>query len=74
MNPPAAASDQACMHGTLEPVKLAATRRRSLGAKTIALVALAVLAGIAAGAVLVYTPVGDDLLVFFGFIYPKDCG
>jgi hypothetical protein len=61
------------MHGTLEPIKLAAARR-SLKAKVIALATLAVLAGIAAGAVLVYTPLGDHLLTTLGFTYPKDCG
>ena len=59
------------MHGTLEPTKLAAERRRSIKARIIA---LAVLAGIVAGAVLVYTPLGDQLLTFLGFTYPKDCG
>jgi hypothetical protein len=59
------------MHGTLELTKLAAARRRSFKARVIA---LAVLAGIVAGAVLVYTPLGDRLLTFLGFTYPKDCG
>jgi hypothetical protein len=59
------------MHGTLEPTKLAAARRRSIKAR---ITALAVLAGIVAGAVLVYTPLGDQLLTFLGFTYPKDCG
>jgi uncharacterized RDD family membrane protein YckC len=38
------------------------------------IIVLAVLAGIVAGAVLVYTPLGDQLLTFLGFTYPKDCG
>ena len=59
------------MHGTLERTKRAAARRRSIKARIIA---LAVLAGIVAGAVLVYTPLGDQLLTFLGFTYPKDCG
>jgi nucleoside permease NupC len=59
------------MHGTLEPTKLAATPRRSIKARIIA---LAVLAGIVAGAVLVYTPLGDQLLTFLGFTTLKDCG
>jgi hypothetical protein len=59
------------MHGTLELTKRAAARRRSIKA---GIVALAVLAGIVAGAVLVYTPLGDQLLTFLGFTYPKDCG
>ncbi|HMG79356.1 MAG TPA: hypothetical protein VK591_11780 [Xanthobacteraceae bacterium] len=44
------------MHGTLELTKRATARRRSIKARIIA---LAVLAGIVAGAVLVYTPLGD---------------
>jgi nucleoside permease NupC len=59
------------MHGTLELTKRAAARRRSIKARIIA---LAVLAGIVAGAVLVYTPLGDRVLTFLGFTYPKDCG
>jgi len=59
------------MHGTLELTKRAAARRRSIKAR---LIALAILAGIVAGAVLVYTPLGDRLLTFLGFTYPKDCG
>jgi nucleoside permease NupC len=59
------------MHGTLELTKLATARRRSVKARIIA---LAVLAGIVAGAVLVYTPLGDQLLTFLGFTYPEDCG
>ena len=59
------------MHGTLELTKLAAARRRSVKARIFA---LAVLAGIVAGAVLVYTPLGDQLLTFLGFTDPKDCG
>jgi len=59
------------MHGTLELTKLAAARRRSVTARIIA---LAVLAGIVAGAMLVYTPLGDRLLTFLGFTTLKDCG
>jgi len=59
------------MHGTLELTTRAAARRRSIKARLIALV---ILAGIAAGAVLVYTPLGDWLLTFLGFTTPKDCG
>jgi hypothetical protein len=62
------------MHGALEPIKLAAPRRRSSKAKVATVVALAALAGIVTGAVLVYTPLGDQLLTFFGVTYPKDCG
>jgi len=40
----------------------------------VGIVALAVLAGIVAGAVLVYTPLGDRVLTFLGFTDPKDCG
>ena len=59
------------MHGTLELTKLAVARRRSATARIIA---LAVLAGIVAGAMLVYTPLGDRLLTFLGFTTLKDCG
>ena len=59
------------MHGTLELTRCAAARRRSTRARIIV---LAVLAGIVAGAVLVYTPLGDRVLIFLGFTYPKDCG
>jgi nucleoside permease NupC len=59
------------MHGTLDRTKLISARRRSI--KT-GIITLAVLAGIVAGAVLVYTPLGDQLLTFLGFTYPKDCG
>jgi hypothetical protein len=59
------------MHGTLEPTKRAAAQRRWIKAEIIA---LAVLAGIVAGAALVYTPLGDQLLTFLGFTHPKDCG
>jgi hypothetical protein len=59
------------MHGTLELTKRTAARRRSIKARIIA---LAILAGIVAGAVLVYTPLGDQLSTFLGFTYPKDCG
>jgi hypothetical protein len=69
--PAAAKSRPSRMHGTLELNKLAAARRRSIKARIIA---LAVLAGIVAGAVLVYTPPGDQLLTFLGFTTLKDCG
>ena len=59
---------------TAKPPILAAARRRPIGAKIIALVAIAAIAGMLAGAVLVYTPAADDLLIFLGFTYPKDCG
>jgi nucleoside permease NupC len=59
------------MHGTLELTKRVTARRRSIKARIIA---LAVLVGIVAGAVLVYTPLGDRVLTFLGFTYPKDCG
>ena len=69
---PAAAKGQpSCMYGTLELTKRAAARRRSIKARIIA---LAVLAGIVAGAVLVYTPLGDRLLTSLGFTTLKDCG
>jgi hypothetical protein len=68
--PDTAEGRPSCMHGTLELTKLAA-RRGSIKARIIA---LAVLAGIVAGAVLVYTPLGDQLLTFLGFTTPKDCG
>ena len=56
------------MHGTLDLTKRAAAPRRSIKARIIAL------AGIVAGAVLVYTPLGDQLLTFLGFTTLKDCG
>jgi hypothetical protein len=59
------------MHGTLELTKRAAARRRSIKA---GIVAFAILAGIVAGAVPVYTPLGDRLLTFLGFTTLKDCG
>ena len=59
------------MHGTLELTRRAAARRRSIKA---GIIALAVLAGIGAGTVLVYTPLGDRVLIFLGFTDPKDCG
>ena len=71
LEPTAVSGRPSCMHGTLEPTKLAAARRRSIKARIIS---LAVLAGIVAGAVLVYTPLGDRVLIFLGFTYPKDCG
>jgi hypothetical protein len=61
------------MHGTLELTRQAAARRRWTKATMVALAA-AVLAGIVAGAALVYTPLGDDLSVFLRFTPPKDCG
>jgi hypothetical protein len=69
--PAGATSRPTCMHGTLELTKRAAGRRRSIKA---GIIALAVLAGIVAGAVLVYTPLGDRLLTFLSFTDPKDCG
>ena len=69
--PAGATNRPSCMHGTLELTKHAAAERRSIKAR---IVALAVLAGIVAGAVLVYTPLGDQLLTFLGFTDPKDCG
>jgi hypothetical protein len=62
------------MHGTLDRTKLIAPRPRSIKARIIARAALAVLAGVVAGAALVYTAQGDDLLIFLGFTEPKDCG
>ena len=59
------------MHGTLELTKRAAAPRRSIKARIIA---LAVLAGIVAGAVLVCMPLVDQILTFLGFTTPKDCG
>ncbi len=67
--PDAAKGRPSCMHGTLELTKRVAARRIKAG-----IIVLAVLAGIVAGAVLVYTPLGDQLLTFLGFTYPKDCG
>jgi len=69
--PAAAINRPIHMHGTLELTKRAAARRRSIKA---GIIVLAVLAGIVAGAVLVYTPLGDQLLTFLGFTTPKDCG
>ena len=74
LEPAAVNGRPSCMHGTLELTKRAAARRRSIKVAIIALAALALLAGIVAGAVLVYTPLGDQLLTFLGFTYPKDCG
>jgi hypothetical protein len=69
---PAAANGRPTrMRGTLALAKRATAPRRSIKARIIA---LPVLAGIVAGAVLVYTPLGDQLLTFLGFTYPKDCG
>jgi hypothetical protein len=69
--PAAAINRPSRMHGTLELTKRTVAWRRSIKAKIIA---LAVLAGIVAGAVLVYTPLGDQLLTFLGFTDLKDCG
>jgi len=71
LEPTAVNGRPSCMHGTLELTKRAAARRRSIKA---GIIALAILAGIVAGAVLVYTPLGDRVLIFLGFTYPKDCG
>jgi hypothetical protein len=59
------------MHGTLDQAKIAATRRRSIKPKVIA---LAVLAGVVAGGLLAYAALGDELFVVLGLAYPKDCG
>ena len=69
--PDAAKGRPSCTHGTLELTKRVAARRRWIKA---GIIVLAVLAGIVAGAVLVYTPLGDQLLTFLGFTDPKDCG
>jgi hypothetical protein len=71
--PDAAKGRPSCMHGTLDRTKLIAARS-AIKARIIALAALAVLAGIVAGAALVYTAQGNDLLIFLGFTEPKDCG
>ena len=69
---PAAANGRPTrMHGTLELANRAAAPRRLI---KVAIIALSVLAGIVAGAMLVYTPLGDQLLTLLGFTYPKDCG
>jgi hypothetical protein len=68
--PAAAESRSSCMHGTLELTKRAGARH-SIKARIIV---LAILAGIVAGAALVYTPLGDQLLTFLGFTTLKDCG
>jgi hypothetical protein len=67
--PAAAASRPSGMHGTLDLTKRAPARRIKAG-----IIVLAILAGIVAGAVLVYTPPGDQLLTLLGFTDPKDCG
>ena len=72
--PDAANGRSSCTHGTLDRTKLIAARQRSIKARIIALAALAVLTGIVAGAALVYTAQGNDLLIFLGFTEPKDCG
>jgi hypothetical protein len=69
--PDAAEGRPSCMHGTLELTKRVAARRRWIKA---GIIVLAVLTGIVAGTVLVYTPLGDQLLTFLGFTTPKDCG
>jgi hypothetical protein len=71
LEPAAAKGRPSRMHGTLELTKRAAARRRTIKA---GIIALAVLAGIVASVVLVYTPLGDRVLTFLGFTYPKDCG
>jgi hypothetical protein len=58
------------MHGTLQPTKPALAGRRWSKAK---IVALAVIEGMLAGS-LVYSLADDDLMIFLGFTYPKDCG
>jgi len=70
MNLRPATADQPGMHGTLAPAKPAIARRRW---STTKLIALAVIAGMLAGS-LVYTLADDDLMIFFGFTYLKDCG
>ena len=72
--PDAAKGRPSCTHGTLDRTKLTAARQRSIKARIIALAALAILAGIVAGAALVYTAQGNDLLIFLSFTEPKDCG
>jgi hypothetical protein len=69
--PDAAKGRPSRMHGTLELTKRVAAWRRWIKA---GIIVLAVLAGIVAGAVLVYTPLGDRLLTFLGFTTLKDCG
>jgi hypothetical protein len=69
--PYAAEGRPSCMHGTLELTKRTAARRRSI---KVTIIALAILAGIFAGAVLVYTLLEDQLLTFLGFTTLKDCG
>jgi ribosomal protein L11 len=51
--------------------KRAAARRGSI---KVGIAALAVVAGMVAGAAPVYTALGDQLLTFLGFTEPKDCG
>jgi hypothetical protein len=68
--PAAVESRPSRMRGTLELTKRAAARR-SIKA---GIIVLAILAGVVADAVLVYTPLGDQLLTFLGFTYPDDCG
>jgi hypothetical protein len=62
------------MQGTLQPQQLTAAPRRSAKTGIVTLVALAMLAGIVAGAALVYMAHNTDLMIFLGFTYPKDCG
>jgi hypothetical protein len=71
LEPAVAKNRPSYMHGTLEPIKLVAMRRRPIKA---IIILLAVVAGIVAGALLVYTPLGDQLFTFFGITDPKDCG
>jgi hypothetical protein len=62
------------MHGTLPPRAPAAAKRGSNKAKLVKLGALAMLAGIVVGAALFSIAQNDDLMIFLGFSYPKDCG
>jgi hypothetical protein len=55
------------MHGTLQVTQRAVERRRSIKTSIIVLAVLAIAVGIVAGAVLVYTPLGDQLPTFLGF-------
>jgi hypothetical protein len=52
------------MHGTLPLTKRATVRQRSIKASIIVLAVLGIVVGVAAGAVLVYTPLGDQFLTF----------
>ena len=61
------------MHGTLKPTTLTAARR-STRRRTLAIVAVVILAGIVTGAALLHTLEDDDLMIWLGVTYPKDCG